>query len=333
MKKFLFSVLAVGELVACTKSEVKYDGETEIAFAPVSSVNTKAVGAIPSTTYPTDENFLVWAYWQDVPAGSDKNAYTDPKVKVYIDGKEFKNATNKLWKGAEKSYYWPKTGSMVFACVSPANAPFYGGEKPQHNLFPKLNKPEEFNFNYVNSNNTAETRDLLWANCSLSYSEATAGTTGVPVEFKHALPWITFRVRGTGAAIGAYKITGLTLNDVNTLAYFESAGNGVWKTPADEKDYKVFEGSYPLTNSLVDLENNPAGTLVIPQSKAVDYTATLVYTNALGDETITETIELPLGTGWEIGKHYIYDITFSPKEILIAPTVADWVPVVKEINY
>ena len=125
----------------------------------------------------------------------------------------------------------------------------------------------------------------------------------------------------------------MTLNDVNTLAYFESAGNGVWKTPADEKDYKVFEGSYPLTNSLVDLENNPAGTLVIPQSKAVDYTATLVYTNALGYETITETIELPLGTGWEIGKHYIYDITFSPKEILIAPTVTDWEPVYKEINY
>ena len=325
MKKFLFSLLAVGALVACTKSEVKYEGETEIAFRPVSSVNTKAVGAIPSTTYPTDENFLVWAYWQDVPAGSDKNAYTDPKV--YIDGKEFKNATNKLWKGAEKSYYWPKTGSMVFACVSPADAPFFT-KSPRHSL-----TDNKFEFDYENSSNTATTRDLLWANCATSYNEATAGTTGVPVEFNHALAWITFRVKGTGAANGAYHITSLQLNKVNTRGDFTSEGNGKWLTAAYPQDYNVFIGAQTLTNTFVDLENNPRGTLVLPQTKATDYTATIKYTNTLGDTHIDETIDLKLGTGWEIGKHYIYDITFSPTEILIAPTVTDWEPVYKEINY
>lgn len=325
MKKFLFSVLAVGALVACTKSEVKYEGETEIAFRPVSSVNTKAVGAIPSTTYPTDENFLVWAYWQDVPAGSDKNAFTSPTT--YINRKEFKNATTKLWKGANKSYFWPKTGSLVFACVSPADAPFMDNVLPTHTL------ADEFAFNYANSNNTAETRDLLWANCAASYNEATAGTTGVPIEFKHALAWITFRVKGNGAAQGDYTITSLTLNQVMTGAHFKSAGNGSWMSHMTPLDYDVFTGSQALTGSLVDLETNARGTLVIPQAKDVDYTATLKYTNATGDNSIDETIELQLGKGWEIGKHYIYDITFSPTEILIAPTVADWVPVEMPINY
>ena len=51
MKKFLFSILAVGAIVACTKSEVKYEGDTEIAFAPVASTATKA--AIEGTYYPT----------------------------------------------------------------------------------------------------------------------------------------------------------------------------------------------------------------------------------------------------------------------------------------
>ena len=128
-------------------------------------------------------------------------------------------------------------------------------------------------------------------------------------------------------------MTSLTLNQVNTGAHFKSAGNGSWESHMTPKNYEVFTGSKPLTASLVDLETNPAGTLVIPQTKATDYTATLTYTNATGDNPINETIVLKLGTGWEIGKHYIYDITFSPTEILIAPTVADWKPVVQEINY
>jgi hypothetical protein len=325
MKKFFFSILAVGALVACTKSEVKFDGETEIAFAPVSSVNTKVVGAIESTTYPTAENFLVWAYWQDVPAGSDKNAFT--AATTYIDCKEFKNANNKLWKGAEKSYYWPKTGSLVFACVSPADAPFMDGYKPSHTL------AGEFTFNYANSNNTAETRDLLWANCAASYNEATAGVNGVPVEFRHALAWITFRVKGNGAAQGDYTINSLTLNQVMTGAHFKSAGNGSWESHMTPLNYEVFTGSQALTASLVDLETNPRGTLVIPQTQTADYTATLKYTNATGDNPINETIELKLGTAWEIGKHYIYEITFSPKEILIAPVVEDWVEVKMPIEY
>ena len=325
MKKYLFSVLAVGALVACTKSEVKYDETSEIAFTPVASAVTKTVGAIESTAYPTEENFLVWAYWQDVPAGSDKNAFTSPAK--YINMKTFTNATAKLWKGTPKSYYWPKTGSLVFACVSPADAPFMDGAMPTHTL------ANEFAFNYANSNNTAETRDLLWANCTASYNEATAGTTGVPVEFRHALAWITFRVKGEGATQGAYTMNSLTLNQVQTGAHFKSAGNGSWESHMTPKNYTVFDGTKALSASFVDLETNPRGTLVIPQSKAADYTATLVYTNTLGDETITETIDLKLGTEWQIGKHYIYNITFSPTEILIAPTVEDWVEEVREIVY
>ena len=128
-------------------------------------------------------------------------------------------------------------------------------------------------------------------------------------------------------------MTSLTLNQVQTGAHFKSAGNGSWESWMRPENYAVFTGSQALTGSLVDLETNPRGTLVIPQTKTGDYTATLKYTNATGDNDINETIELKLGTGWEIGKHYIYNITFSPTEILIAPTVEDWVPVEMPINY
>ena len=118
-----------------------------------------------------------------------------------------------------------------------------------------------------------------------------------------------------------------------TGAHFKSAGNGSWESHMTPLNYEVFTGNQPLTASLVDLETNPRGTLVIPQTQTADYTATLKYTNATGDNPINETIDLKLGTRWEIGKHYIYEITFSPKEILIAPVVEDWVEVKMPIEY
>lgn len=326
MKKFFFSILAVGALVACTKSEVKFEGETEIAFSPVTSTATKAnvYGAIEGTTYPTGETFYVWGYWQDVPAGNNNSAFTDPKT--YINGQAFKYASGQLWQGRDKSYYWPKTGSVIFAALSPVDAPIEGDVRAKHKF-----ADNKFVFEYRNPSETNKTVDLLWANNTVSYSEATAGTNGVPVKFNHALAWITFRVQGESVVQdGGFKINSLILNDVNTYAQFNSLGNGSWEGHTTAADYTVFidnlNGSQNLTGALVDLENTPKGTLVIPQSKTTDYTATLKYTNYLGDTPINETIDLKLGTGWEIGKHYIYNITFTPKEILLKPEVAEWVP-------
>ena len=328
MKKFFFSILAVGAMVACTKSEVNYNDASEISFAPVASTATKAVyGAVDGTTYPTGESFYVWGYWQgDVPAGSDNSAFTAPSK--YIQGKAFKYASGNIWKGKDKSYYWPKTGSMIFACLSPVGAPVQGFNVDQHSL-----AGNAFNFAYVNPSETDKTVDLLWANNTLSYSEPAAGT-GVPVKFNHALSWITFRVKGESVTQdGKFVVNSLILNDVNTYGSFNSAGNGAWTSQGTPADYEVFNGNQNLTGGLVDLEDTPKGTLVIPQTKATDYTATLVYTNKLGDTDIVETIDVKLGTGWSIGVHYIYNITFTPTEILIAPEVVDWIDVETPITY
>ena len=324
MKKFFFSILAVGAIVACTKSEVKYGNESEISFSPVASTATKAevFGAVDGTAYPTAETFHVWGYWQgDVPAGSDNSAFTNPSA--YINGQAFKYASGNVWKGRDKSYYWPKTGSMIFACLSPVGAPVEGNVVTSHSL-----RDNAFSFAYNNPNKTEETVDLMWVNNTASYSEQT-GRNNVPVTFKHALAWITFKVKGESVTQdGGYKINSLTLNEVKTYGSFNSAVNGEWTSQGTPKAYTVFtdglNGSQNLTGTYVDLENHPQGTLVIPQS-AEKYTATLVYTNTLGDTPIVETIDLNLGTGWEIGKHYTYNITFSPVEILIQPDVTDWV--------
>ena len=329
MKKFFFSILAVGAIVACTKSEVKYAGETEIAFAPVASTVTKAnvLNAIDGTVYPATETFKVYAYWQLLDAGSDHSAFTD--AADYIAGKEFAKASDgELWRGANKPYYWPKTGSMVFACISP-NADTQL-TNVQHDVV-----NDRFSFSYVSPNgggkvDPSKTVDIMWTDATASYDEKTA-SAGVPVTFKHALTWITFKVLGDEVTSGGnFVINSLTMNKVNIKGNFTS-DDRTWNNISTENSFPVFVGERNLTTQPAVIENVDRGTLIIPQVKAdsdvTNYTATIEFTNNLGDEVIKEVKTVVLGRGWEIGKHYTYTIKFTTSEILIEPHMEDWVEV------
>ena len=327
MKKFLFSVLAVGAIVACTKSEVKYEGESEIAFRPVASVATKAnvMHAIDGTDYPAEETFKVYAYWKsDKVAGTDHSEFAD--AAKYIEGKEFAKAVDgALWRGAAKPYYWPKTGSMVFACFSPNTDPQVSNL--EHDVV-----NDKFSFSYVSPNSgekidPSKTVDVMWTNTTASYSEAT-GKAGVPVTFKHALSWITFKVLGDNVTSnGKFVINSLTMNDVKIMADFTS-DDMKWDVKNTIRQFPVFTGQRNLTTEAAVLENVSCGTLVVPQiNNEENYKATIEFTNNLGDTVINEVVTVDLGKGWEIGKHYTYYITFTAKEILIEPHMEDWIEV------
>lgn len=326
MKKFFFSILAVGALVACTKSEVKYSGETEIAFAPVSSVATKAnvLNAIDGTEYPVNETFKVFAYWQLLDAGTDHSAFT--AASEYIQGKEFAKSYNgNLWRGAAKPYYWPKTGSMVFACISPNTDAQISNL--QHDVV-----NDKFSFSYVSPNaggkiDPSKTVDVMWTDATESYSENTAAA-GVPVTFKHALSWITFNVLGDEITSGGnFVINSLTMNKVKIMGNFTS-DDRTWSNISTENSFPVFVGERNLTTEPAVIENVDRGTLVLPQvNNNENYTATIEFTNNLGDTVLNEVVTVNLGPGWEIGKHYIYTIKFTTSEILIEPHMEDWVDV------
>lgn len=330
MKKFFFSILAVGAIVACTKSEVTYEGESEIAFAPVASVATKAnvMHAIDGTTYPIEETFKVFAYWKnDKVAGTDHSEFGG--ATEYIQGKEFAKASDgTLWRGAAKPYYWPKTGSMVFACLSP-------NVDPQVTNITHDVVNDRFSFSYVSPNgggkvDPSKTVDVMWTNTTDSYSEET-GKSGVPVTFKHALTWITFMVQGDAVTSGGnFVIKSLTMNDVNIMGKFTS-DDMKWNNISTPNIVPVFKGERNLTTEPAVIENVDRGSLIIPQVKPdsdlSNYTATINFTNKLGDVNIDEVVNISLGRGWEIGKHYIYTIKFTASEILIEPKMEDWIDV------
>lgn len=326
MKKSLIIALGAISLVACTKTSVSYEQTGEIGFAPVVRKNsTKA--AVEGTAFP-NQKIKVYGYYDNSMATG--SSYSAGKFAVeYLPGVEFakKGAT---WAGATTPYYWPKTGSMLFAGYSPVD--FAGVTFTlASNKFSVAECPQpEF----------SATKDLLYAGRGTSVLGGT-----VDMVFSHALSWVT--VRANAAAANQIKITKIKF--VGLAAKGSSDGLPVWTTTGT-KDLTVFapESAFPVpagtTGTIV--ESNENCGLVFPQNLADAAAIEVSYemNNGAGQwfaqyPFVKKLNSLKSGANtidkWEAGKHYTYIINFSTiaggpdssNEITIAPTVNDWTPV------
>ena len=337
-------------MAACTKSNVQYEQPGEISLQPVAQKATKA--AIATNAYPTTEdyNFKIWAWWGAEAADAPDFATYKP----YIEQGEFVYRKDSSW-GGKDPYYWPTEGSLFFAGYSPASA---NGQ-----TFNYLPTAKSFTVTgFIQSNNIAEQKDLLWFDITdVSYDKKTMPEAGVPVTFKHALSWLTFKFNlkddktSQNWTIKSVKLTGIedkaTFTAVKTP---ESATWNDWSVSESGKDVvNLYTGEYIVTfvaNGTVlsdtDVESadkkiKSSAVLVIPQSCAPE-DAELVITYDLksptGQTLTDQNVSLPLnGTNinenkWEPGKHYTYNITFGASEILIAPSVTGWTEVTPAID-
>lgn len=328
MKKSLIIALGAIALVACTKTSVSYEQTGEIGFAPVVRKNsTKA--AVQSTAFP-NQNIKVFGYYDNLmPVNSD---YADKKFAVeYLPGVEFaKNGD--IWAGANnKHYYWPKTGSMLFAGYSPA-----GFAGVTHDLATNKFSVDEFN-----QPDFSATTDLLYAGYGKSVLSGP-----VAMAFSHALSWVT--VKAKAAAADQIKITNIKFVGLAAKGY--SAGLPAWTVSGTKDQLNVFAPTsafdVPADADATLVESNPNCGLVFPQTLAdaaaieVSYEmnngagqwfAQAPFVQKLkvlksGADTINE---------WKAGKHYTYIINFSrieggsdsSNEITIKPSITDWTPV------
>lgn len=358
MKRLVIAALAIAAMAACTKSNVQYEQPGEISLQPVAQKATKA--AVDGTYYPTetDYNFNVWAWWADKNAGTALAEFTP--TTDYISEGTFTARNNVSW-GGVTPYYWPTKGSLVFAGYSPASAKVEGQDAPvfHYDLPTKTFRVS----NYTQSNNIAATKDLMWFDATdVSYDQNGAENKGVPVQFKHALSWLTFKFNLLSAATAEmWTITDVRLTGIEDKATFTAVKgatptwNALLKSDDDMDVIDVYTESTGYLVKYVDGGTVLPGTdvwtegtyvktnavLVIPQSCA-QAEASIVITydmkTYVGNGVLTgQTVELPLtGTQitdnmWEPGKHYIYTITFGANEILIAPTVEDWTDVPVEV--
>lgn len=340
MKKIISIVLGVAALAACTKTSVSYEQPGEIALAPVTRANmTKA--AITGTTFPTTNDMGVYAFYNAGKLAGTLKADFLTGSAAYLDNVEFVNKTGSGNWGGRTSYYWPKTGSLVFAAYSPkaANLAYSAGED-------KFSKAE-----YVQSTDLANTVDLLWS--PMTASSHDKGTDAVAMTFYHAMSWVTVQaVAANTDSKGKFKVKSVELNGIVNKGSFKTAGATITWTPstpdADVQPLSVLNNgeSYTEIKNMTPaevLESVAKGTVVIPQNLSNDVTLTVVFSQMMptgnwsADQNLTFQLnECKVGepavalNKWDNGKHYIYTLNFNIKgadgenEILIAPKLEKW---------
>lgn len=341
MKKIISIVLGVAALAACTKTSVSYEQPGEIALAPVTRANmTKA--AITGTTFPTTNDMGVYAFYNAGKlAGTSKAEFLAGSA-AYLNNVEFVNRTGSNNWGGSTSYYWPKTGSLVFAAYSPSAADLaYDAQRDE--FYSKTD--------YVQKTNLAETVDLLWS--PMTASSHDKGTDAVAMTFYHAMSWVTVQaVAANTDSKGKFKVKSVELNGIVNKGSFKTAGATIAWTPstldADVQPLSVLNNgeSYTEIKNMTPaevLESVAKGTVVIPQTLSNDVTLTVVFSQMMptgnwsADQNLTFQLnECKAGdpavalNEWKNGKHYIYTLNFNVKgadgenEILIAPKLENW---------
>ena len=329
MKKIFLALAAVAAITACSKSEATYDDvQNEIGFAPVASNRTKSMQI--SNTFSA-EDFNVWAWYKQVdPQTSiaDWQASAVPQ-QDYINEKPFTQKSNGLWGGATSEYYWPKMGSLLFAGYYPTTL----ADQVTYTFNATENKMRIVYYapGFVTNAGTHE-EDLMYFNMTpSSYQNA---TTGVEVEFRHALSWMQVVLAKDAQTSDYAKIT------VNSVAFTNVKGSG----SAEVNNSPVA----PATNEIVWTANEGADNVVVSEAAGhilvkgnytplakqplfIPQTMTSILVNYTITSTdgsqFTETKDIPLTTNadaWKPGRKYIYTITIGTSEIYIKPTVADW---------
>lgn len=352
MKKIFISLLAVAALAACTKSEVQYDTPGEIGFAPVTRNITKAALSVNDQVYPTGQNVGVWSNYDGTVDPGTTVDYTTTFTTSYIADKQFTyhaDANPASWAGVTP-YFWPTNGSLVFAGYS-LGIPTEAGKEAANICTSRSYdfKTDEMKFTgYTQSTNPNETFDLLWFGRTETSYNLRNQSAAVPVEFSHALSWITIQVKGEGLVLdpdNTWSVTSVVINKVANTGNATCVGSGAnaatWEgLGAQTNTITVWSGNQPLTADATRVETKDYGTLVIPQ-KPQDLTIKYAYNTPAGEKIEEETtVSLSLTgavdsddqaityTDWQSGTHYIYTLTFKQSEILISPTVEGW----EEVN-
>lgn len=344
MKKFYFIATALLiTLGACTNDESAPE-QNEIGFKAITTNSTRAI--LAAGGLPTTESFDVWGYYStqnenfaDIEAGENSNFMKEIKI-------EYITAETK-WRNLARKYYWPSTGKIGFYAMYPSGTyNTYKGTTPtgpdyKNNGIKIVDYP---------INSTTKYTDLMYG-----YAESGSISSALTLTFQHALSQVLFNLK-TAANYPDVKfyVTKISLKNIDTQAGFQfklnNTDHGVvpafdfttnWSDNEDNQisvleyyaksdcEIVLAPADYANASSIVVIPQSLKKTLGSESRLVIDYKmAQGVDTNedGIGDDVQTGTVEKVLSnTAWEMGKKYIYNLTFNLNEISFDPQVSGWI--------
>ena len=346
MKKYIFFFAAAAALAGCSKNEVTPDFSNENAeIAYNVAPKTKALSGTQKD-FDHANVFTSYAYYLAPGKTWDANF---EESKPYIEASEI-SYVGELWKNAHKTYYWPKDGgSLTFFSYS-LNKPNMDFSDGQSGMGIAITKDTDGSFiGGVNGSfdvQRLKNVDFLVADIAKDQTNnvTTYAHSGVPTLFRHKLSQVQF----TAKLQEHYDSKTFTVNDIQFLQLGHYASYSQFPEKWSELQSTAIDQQYAVNANQVSNEksrdvitpiiNNKAGTkqddgqyIYLPHVFGdndylqIDYTVTTLVGTKEVVENCTEKIQVnKIFKKWEIGKKYVFDITFSLNEIHWDPAVEDW---------
>lgn len=235
----------------------------------------------------------------------------------YMNNVEYTTSDNgSSWTTAAGKFFWPVEGDLHLYGYAPA-APGTSGTF-------KIDKDAQTLTDFVPFETAAAQQDFVYAKST--GNNATNGTTGVELNFQHALTEISVAAKNSNTAY-TVKVTGVKLGNVKTKGTFTfpSIANSAasWTLSDSTADVGSYETTWStasvLTSSVSTLDEANVAFMLLPQQlekseKASEkaYLALKVNITMQGGKVIHDGwAYIGLNTNWEMGKHYTYTVDFS----------------------
>ena len=235
----------------------------------------------------------------------------------YMKNVEYTTSDNgSSWTTAAGKFFWPVEGDLYLYGYAPA--------EPGVNGTFKLDKDAQTLTDFVPFENAAAQQDFVYAKST--GNNATNGTSGVEMNFQHALTEISVAAKNSNTAY-TVKVTGVKLGNVKTKGTFTfpSTANSAtsWTLSNATADVGSYETTWSnatvLTSSVSTFDESNVAFMLLPQQlekseKAYEkaYLALKVNITMQGGKVIHDGwAYIGLNTNWEMGKHYTYTLDFS----------------------
>ena len=322
-KTLILTVAALLAMVACNKIETPSNdaGKVELSFMPMTGnvatrgftlkrefqyVEYSSTGAVVGDPTFRDMNISAYLYPQD---GEPRNYFVNKSFKHASDGDFWRCGGS----AGSDMIFWPVGGTLDFLAYSS----IYGGVTASWNADNAasevvLDVPAE-----------SSQDDILFA--SAYGKEAPHSAAPVPMVFKHAQAWLTFSL---GANEGPDNSFIVTLKRIELENVYNA---GVLTINNNNGDALATWDFSKETRQDIDVDNDSVSALghkkqflhmLIPQQEKTAFV--IYYTLGDSDTELSYRFTTDQKT-WLMGEHYTYNISITPQEVTVDPTVTPWV--------
>ena len=222
------------------------------------------------------------------------------------------------WSTDAGKFFWPVEGDLHFY----AYAPEVPGAADAPGTYEITSSSQKL-ANFSPCATAAEQKDFVYAYAKGNLTDN--GTSGVDVDFKHALTEVSIAAKNDNSAY-AVEVTGVKLGNIKSKGTFTFPAVG-GATPASwdlaGSGVANYETTWTTANKLgktvSSLDAKNVAFMLLPQqlttntkASAGNYIALKVKITMQGGEVLhNDWAYIGINTNWEMGKHYTYTLDFT----------------------